>query len=233
MRSCTNAGTVVMMMRVTSEPQIIGIIAEGEIVETSDGGEAKIAKLAAEGYGYALVRVPHEAAETFRGPVRVFASALTDRRVEDAVRLVENLTPQIEPPSAETVLQSRRNARLRAKFMEEYPMLSSEEVAKRSGSRATNRAAAANRWRSRGQIFAVRSRNELRYPAFQFDDDGRPRPEMETVLSAFAEHDTSEWEIALWFTSTHPRAGRCPVEILDDEPQLVELLARQSLDIQQ
>ena len=67
----------------------------------------------------------------------------------------------------------------------------------------------------------MRYRNELRYPAFQFDDDGQPRPEIQSVLEAFAERHASDWEVALWFMSPHPRTRRPPAEMLDDEPERV------------
>jgi hypothetical protein len=183
---------------------------------------------------YAVVVMSRDAvddAEAMQGPIRVVASSSYDTRVEKAVRLVGELTPDVEPPGPGVVLQARRNAQLRARFIADQPTYSSEEIAELAGSRATNRAALANRWRKEGQIFAVRHRGELRYPAFQFDDDGRPRPELQDVLGVFAERHAADWEIALWFASDHPRAGRSPYEVLLDDPQTVELLARQSLDL--
>jgi hypothetical protein len=230
------------MSEMTDEKEITAIIAEGELAILDHASDEKIAELVGdvsssdEAFAYAILRVSRDTAGevgALRGPVRVFASALTDTRVEKALRLVDDLTPSVEPPSPETVLQTRRNARLRAKFVAEWPTLTSEDVADRSGSKATTRAAAANRWRKEGRIFAVRYRGELRYPAFQFDDDGRPRLEVQSVLHAFSEAHASDWEVALWFVGHHPRAGRRPIDVLDDDPRALELLARQSLEIQQ
>ena len=223
------------MIIVSERTEIIGIIAEGELLEQGEQ-RATIAELLeqpAGDYDLAVVRVPRTDRAALRGRVRIFASSLHDERVERTVELVETLTPSVEPPSVETLLQSRRNAGLRARFMAKWPTLTSAEVAERSGSKAANRAAAANRWRQVHRIFAVRYRNELRYPAFQFDDDGQPRPEIQSVLEAFAERHASDWEVALWFTTPHPRTRRPPAEMLDDEPERVDLLVRQSLDIPQ
>ena len=223
------------MIVVSERDEIIGIIAEGELLDEGEDG-ATIAELLEQpsgDYDLAVVRVHRKDRDALRGRVRIFASLLNDERVERTVQLVETLTPSVEPPSVETLLQSRRNARLRAKFMAKWPTLTSAEVAERSGSKAANRAAAANRWRQLHRIFAVRYRNELRYPAFQFDHDGQPRPEIQSVLEAFVERHASDWEVALWFTSPHPRTSRPPAEMLDDEPKRVELLVRQSLDIPQ
>jgi hypothetical protein len=183
---------------------------------------------------YALIALSEELAEeatALEGPIRLVASPATDRQVDQTVRLVSSLTPAVEPPSRDELLQARTNAQLRTSFITNQLTYSSEDVASLVGSRAANRAATANRWRKEGLIFAVRHSGELRYPAFQFGDDGHPRPEIRDVLAAFAERHASAWEIALWFVTEHPRAdGRKPVELLDENPRAVELLARQSLD---
>lgn len=227
------------MILMSKGADITGIITSGTwaVSEPDEDPVAALQRLLKSGskhVRYAFVAMPEEAGEdaaALEGPVRLVASMETDPMADQTVRLVSNLTPPVEPPSRDAVLQAHRNAELRTRFITEQATYTSEEVADLAGSRASNRAALANRWRKEGSIFAVRHRGELRYPAFQFGDDGRPRPELQDVLAVFGERHASEWEIALWFVTEHPRAGgRKPIEVLHEDPQAVELLARQSLD---
>ena len=145
--------------------------------------------------------------------------------------LVETLTPPMEIPPPAVLLNARANAELRARVMREGEPLTSAQVAELSGSRATNRAALANRWRKSGRIFAVPFAATVYYPAFQFDSDGRPQPVIAKVIALFAEHRASPWSLAIWFLSEHPRLHRRPAEQVKDAPESVLQDARQTFDI--
>ncbi len=145
--------------------------------------------------------------------------------------LVETLTPTLEIPPPAVLLNARANAELRTRVMREGEPLTSMEVAELSGSRATNRAALANRWRKSGRVFAVPFATILYYPAFQFDPDGRPRPVIAKVVELFAEHRASPWSLAIWFLTEHPRLHRRPAELVADAPEDVLEAARQTFDI--
>jgi hypothetical protein len=131
--------------------------------------------------------------------------------------------------SAAAVLQARRNAQARRRFLEEFPALTSTEVAEAANSRAANRASLANRWRDEGKVFAVRLGDQQLYPAFQFDDQGRPLPVITRVLKRLSEGDLTDWQTALWFTTpTGWLGGARPADLLTAEPDAVtEAAARE------
>lgn len=141
--------------------------------------------------------------------------------------MVENVgTAVLDEPR---VVQLQRQARARHDFLSEFPALSSQQVAELSGSKATNVAALASRWKAAGKVFAVSEGRADRYPAFQFGDDGKPLPVIEKVIRALAGWST--WAIALWFASNSGwLGGRRPVDLLLDSPDEVVDAARRSAE---
>jgi hypothetical protein len=130
--------------------------------------------------------------------------------------------------SAVAVLQARRNAEARRELLSEFPALTSAEVAGAAGSRAANRASLANRWRDEGKVFAIRVGEQQLYPAFQFDEHGRPVGTVASVLAAF-DSQLTDWQTALWFTApTGWLGGRRPVDAIAEEPEsVIEAAARE------
>jgi hypothetical protein len=130
--------------------------------------------------------------------------------------------------SAAALLQARRNAEARRELLSEFPALTSAEVAAAAGSRAANRASLANRWRDEGKVFAIRVGEQQLYPAFQFDEYGRPVGTIASVLAAF-DGKLTDWQTALWFTApTGWLAGRRPVDAIAEEPEsVIEAAARE------
>jgi hypothetical protein len=128
--------------------------------------------------------------------------------------------------SAAAVLQARRNADARRRFLEEFPALTSSEVADLAHSKASNRASLANRWRDEGKVFAVRVGDQQLYPAFEFNDHGRPLEVIATVLGHLNEGSLSDWQTALWFTSANGWLdGERPVDLLSEQPDAVAAAA--------
>lgn len=112
--------------------------------------------------------------------------------------------------------QARRNAELRAGLAEEFGLLSAADVAQLARSRAANERALASRWRSQGQIFAVLAEQTLRFPGFQFDEEGRPLAVVRTVIERL-EPALGAWELALWFVGPNSwLGGERPVDVLSD-----------------
>jgi len=120
------------------------------------------------------------------------------------------------------ISQLRRNAEARKAFLDEFGTLTSKEVAELAGSRATNRAALANRWKAEGRIFAVETGGHTLFPAFQFSEiDGQPRPVIAEVLTALG-HEYSGWQTALWFSGRNGWLGaERPVDLLRSAPGAV------------
>ena len=134
--------------------------------------------------------------------------------------LIEAMLPIV--PKLGTAGQAVRNAAARRDFLATFPTLVSMEVAKAAGSDAKNAAALATRWRKEHRVFAVSWGGELRYPAFQFDDAGKPLPGIKSVVDAFGVQ-TSPWQLALWFATPSPYLPQDerPVRFLLEPDQLV------------
>lgn len=146
-------------------------------------------------------------------------------------RMVEALLPTSTILSAPAVLQARRNAAAREALISEFGLLASTDVADLAGSRATNRAALANRWKQEGRLFPVSHQGQTLYPAFQLDDHGQPRPVIAEVLAAFGWQGSRDWELALWFTTASGwLGGRRPVDLLESDPAAVAQAARSEVD---
>lgn len=160
------------------------------------------------------------------GPVAAtLAAAMAEwqRRRGSYREVLQALAPKERGPlSAASVLQARRNAEARSELLEEFPALTSGEVADGARSRARNRASLANRWREERKVFAVRVGDQHLYPAFQFGEDGRPLPAIGMALEQLGRANLTDWQTALWFTSsTGWLGGRRPVDLLNDEPAAV------------
>jgi hypothetical protein len=153
------------------------------------------------------------------------ATAIRDwNRQQDAYReVLEALAPKERGSlSAAAVLQARRNAEARRMFLDEFPALTSSEVADAAQSRAANRASLANRWRDEGKVFAIRVGDQQLYPEFQFDALGRPLRAIAGVLGYLSQGDLSDWQTALWFTSPSGwLGGKRAVDLLSDQPDAV------------
>ncbi len=163
------------------------------------------------------------------GKTHALVRVLRDWAAHGAQResLIDLMTPALDVPRPEAVLQARRNSEARRRFLEEHGALTSGEVAALAGSRAANRSAIANRWRKEGRIFAVTLHDSQYYPGFQFDENGRPLSVIGRVLRALDAEELGEWEIALWFTK---RTGwlddRRPLDLLGEDPDAVVEAAR-------
>jgi hypothetical protein len=151
----------------------------------------------------------------------------TREEVLRALLPVQRLT--LSPAMLEQV---QRNAEAQAELADEFGLLSSGDVAELAGSTASNRAATANRWSSGHKVFTVDVDGTQRFPAFQFDESGKPRPVIADLLAAVGDRLTG-WELALWFTSSNDWLGELrPVDVLDSDPELVvEAAARLAAEI--
>lgn len=149
--------------------------------------------------------------------------------VVDMERLIESMLPSSVPGSV-AVLQARRNAEAREGLLREFGALTSAEVSDLAGSRASNKAALANRWKQEGRIFPVTHHGQTLFPAFQFDGEGQPRPVIAEVLSTLGKQ-SRDWELALWFLSARGSlGGKRPADLLESDPGSVAEAARREID---
>ena len=153
---------------------------------------------------------------------------LETQATEEMERLIDVALPALSGRPHPAILdQARRNAGFRADFLQRYDVLDAGQVHDLYGSKADNTAALAAGWRSAGKIFGVEHQGRILYPAFQFDDIGRPKPVVAAVLQALGKR--GPWQIASWFTVPNGWLpdDRCPVEVMDTDPDAVSAAARE------
>jgi hypothetical protein len=117
--------------------------------------------------------------------------------------------------------QAARNAAAREKLLSEFGVRSGVQAAKTVG-----------QWKREGLIFTVYHQGRSVYPAFQFDNEGRPRPVVAEVLATLGQQGRG-WQLALWFTSANGwLGGRRPVDVLDTDPAAIsEAGRREAFDL--
>jgi hypothetical protein len=245
----------ITMATVTVQPELIGHVAEeaelspeavervlqltAESIQQATERHAEIRLTAGNGKTAALVTLmialaaaEHEGAvdAPTMATLSAFRSLVAHGRAAD--RLIDALLPEsIAFPTPAAVLQARRNAEARSALLDEFGALRSHEVADLAESRASNRAALANRWRAEHRLIAVPVRDELLYPGFQFNAEGKPKPAIgPTIEWLRSDPHTTDWQMALWFlTPTSWLGGRRPVDILDENPDAVIDAARREV----
>lgn len=149
--------------------------------------------------------------------------ALTERNIEALVDVFLGA----DPLAAAMPKLERDNAKAQARFLAAWPVLTAEDVAERAGHRSSNRSATANRWKSARRIFGLRAGGRDVYPAFQFGDDGQPKPAMAAILARLPP-TLSGWQTAFWFVGANGWLdGDAPVERLGDVAAVVAAAERE------
>ncbi len=141
-------------------------------------------------------------------------------------RLIETMTPAAAVPLPPQVLQAQRNAAARHLLITEFGGLTSADIGQVAGSKSSNRAALAHRWKSDGRIFAVMHQGTPTFPGFQFSPEGQPLPVIASLLAILGDTH-SGWELALWFLGSNGWLdGQRPVDLLLTEPDRVIAAAK-------
>ena len=159
-------------------------------------------------------------------------AAVRERHMEE---VVDFMTERMLVPSPVELDMAQRLATRHARVLNEFGHFTAEQLADANRSQASNRAALADNWRKRRQVFAVphpdkTARERDVYPAFQFEDH-KPIRAVHDVLQAFGAHK-APWKLALWFTSNNgwlPGSAR-PVDLLATDPQAVIGAARRDAE---
>ena len=159
-------------------------------------------------------------------------AAVRERHMEE---VVDFMTERLLVPSAIELDMAQRLATRHARVLNEFGHFTAEQLADANRSQASNRAALADNWRKRRQVFAVphpdrAARERDVYPAFQFEDH-KPISAVHHVLQVFGAHK-APWKLALWFTSNNgwlPGSAR-PVDLLTTDAQAVIGAARRDAE---
>lgn len=175
--------------------------------------------------GWTLVGTPDaELAELLRRVIArlplmaaMHQRALAERNIE---LMIESILPDAPRADVRAELEID-NARLRADYLLETPMLTATEIRAGSGLSPKNGSEPASRWKREGRIFAVRHGGRDLWPAFQFAD-GQPRRIIKEVLAQMPASAT-HWQVALWFASGNGWLdGAEPQDQLDAPGEVVE-----------
>lgn len=162
-------------------------------------------------------------ADDARDAVALLAShAGVLRRLSGA--LAEEPTPTAPPVLAQL---GRVDASWRA-VESRWGLLTPAEVTLLTGGNPQHARSHTANLRRRHGVLAIARHGGLRYPGFQFADNGGVRSTWATVAGVLTEAGWSAEEIVLWAAApTGWLDGRVPLEVLDDEPETVLAAARQ------
>lgn len=158
--------------------------------------------------------------EQVRATLSNLAPVLVDRfkahKAEQLQKLVRLLVGAAAPKAMDLRL-ARMNVKAIKAIYRGTDWLTAAEVGislgKFAGSTPANPAATVNRWRRRGEVFAVRYEGKNRYPRYAFGADWRPVPAIRVVLQLFPRIDP--WRLAAWFESSSSYlGGNKPREII-------------------
>ena len=160
---------------------------------------------------------------------------LPDVRARHLERKIEQLLDVVadthDPMAEFHAAVAADNTAIRQRFMREVETLTSGQVAALAGHEAKNRHQTAARWKKDRRVFAVTYQGQDRFPAFQFDADGRPRPVVRDVLAVLPTV-MSAWEVVFWFVSSNTwLGGPPPRDHLDDIAALVEAAGHENDEI--
>jgi small subunit ribosomal protein S3 len=145
-------------------------------------------------------------------------------------RMIASMIPPSTIPLPAQVLQARRNAEAREKLLQEFGALKSTDIGDIAGSKASNRAALAHKWKSDRRVFSVVHGSGTYFPGFQFTPEGQPLRVIADILAVLG-HIRSDWELALWFTASNGwLGGQRPVDLLLTSPDRVVDAARREAE---
>lgn len=122
-------------------------------------------------------------------------------------------------PSA-TLAQARRLAVARDALLA-TPVFTHETLQELRGDA---NASATRTWLSRARgryaLFTVTHAGRTLIPAFQLDEVGEPRPELQPLISALVQHDVDPWSAWTWLTKpTSYLSGETPSDVAASQPE--------------
>lgn len=119
---------------------------------------------------------------------------------EDRINTLLDTLVALDPRAAAEARIDLRNAEKRKEFLDEFAVVDSAGVHEISGNTGSNTSQTAAVWRKANRILGLPVGQRTVYPAFQFDEGGRPYPLMKRVLDALPD-DMTPWQTAFWLVS--------------------------------
>lgn len=157
-----------------------------------------------------------EEALTLMGKVRVLQADHVAATRADLLRTLMARNVTLTPPA--TLAQAQRLAAHRDALLAS-PVFTHETLRELRGDTKTSSTRTwLTRRRDNHEVFTVTHNGRTLIPAFQLDEAGRPRAELQPILGALADAGIGGWPLWTWLTTPTARlSGEIP-----------ELLARQS-----
>jgi hypothetical protein len=123
--------------------------------------------------------------------------------------------------------QRARNEEARRAFVDEFPVLAAAEVASLAATPVDREIVVRMLEEDRLLVVPI---DEGRYPAFQFDGRGRPKPVVVDALAALRRAGLRGWQLPLFFGAAWSSLDdRRAVDVLDTDPAGV-LRVAQAID---
>jgi hypothetical protein len=170
-------------------------------------------------------------AANLKGVTESMYEALTASQSRQSIdALVDILTPR-EVASPLVMRQAQAIIAARKGVLDSGDFLTAAQVAEAAGLSGKNPSSQPHKWKTTGQIFALKHNNLDYYPSYGLDPDRfRPLPGMAPVLEVLKDYKDS-WGLAYWFLSANgPLGGRRPKDVLATDPRSVLEAARREVE---
>lgn len=145
---------------------------------------------------------------------------------ENRINAILDSLVAIDPRAAAEARIDLHNAGKRKEFLDEVAVIDSTRVHEISGNTGSNPSQTAAVWRKANRILGLPVGKRTVYPAFQFDEGGRPYPLMKRVLEALPD-DMTPWQTAFWLVSPSSALdGELPLDAIRRGEERVAEAAR-------
>lgn len=170
-------------------------------------------------------------AANLKGVTESMFDALTAKQSRQSIdALVDILTPR-EVASPLVMRQAQAIIGARKGVLDSGDFLTAAQVAEAAGLSGKNPSSQPHKWKTAGQIFALKHNNIDYYPGYGLDPvNFRPLGGMAPVLEVLKDYKDS-WGLAYWFLSANgPLGGRRPKDVLATDPRSVLEAARREVE---
>jgi hypothetical protein len=136
---------------------------------------------------------------------------------DDLVQVLMSRGVSLTPPA--TLVQARRLATHRDALLA-TPVLTHETLSELRGDKSVS---STRTWLARRRdgraVFTVNYKGRTLIPAFQLDEHGEPRAELQSILSALSEGGVQNWSLWTWLTKpTSFLSGGVPERVARTDP---------------
>ncbi|WP_197383201.1 hypothetical protein [Mycolicibacterium mengxianglii] len=159
------------------------------------------------------------------GKVRVLQADHASATRADLTRALMAGNVSLTPPA--TLAQARRLAGHRDALLA-TPVYTHDTLrALRGDTKTSSTRTWLTRRRDNHEVFTITHNGRTLIPAFQLDEQGRPRPELQPILEALSEAGITGWSLWTWLTSpTALLSGEVPEQLARRAPVRVHRAAR-------